>query len=123
MTAVTPAQTGGLVAQAYVLIKEGANLGQAMGILFMTFLSSLVFYLLVSLALWGLALSDAISGVEICRPFLVAVGLFGALTGVAIATLVFPAARAAPSRGLRGQAANTEWPNPTPPSGPFLLRR
>lgn len=33
------------------------------------------------------------------------------------------AARAGPSRGLRGQASSTEWPNLMPPHGPFLLRR
>ena len=32
------------------------------------------------------------------------------------------AARAGPSRGLRGQAANTEWSHFTPPSGPIFLR-
>ena len=91
MAAATPSQTGGGVAQAYVLVKEGASLGQAISILFMTFLSTLVFYLLVSLALWGLAMGNVVPGIDTSVPFLVAIGLFGALTMLGVATVIFPA--------------------------------
>ncbi len=92
MTAATPSQTGGGVAQAYVLVKEGASAGQAISILFMTFLSSLVFYCVLSLAMWGLAVRDFIPGVETSTPFIVAVGLFGTFTALSFAILVLPAA-------------------------------
>jgi uncharacterized protein (TIRG00374 family) len=92
MTAATPSQTGGGIAQAYVLVKEGASLGQAISILCMTFLSSLVFYFVLGLAMWGLAIGNLVRGIEVSAPFVVAVGLFGILTTLGFAMLVLPAA-------------------------------
>ena len=91
MSAATPSQTGGGVAQVYVLVKEGAGVAQAMSILFMAFLSTLVFYLSISVAMWVLATRAGIPDVETSAPFLVATALFGALTIIGLVTVTFPA--------------------------------
>lgn len=90
MSAATPSQTGGSVAQVYVLVKEGASVAQAMSILFLTFMSTLVFYLLVSVSMWILATEAVIPGVETFTPFLVATALFAALTAIGVVTMTSP---------------------------------
>lgn len=90
MGAATPSQTGGGVAQTYVLIKEGANAGQAVGILFMTFLSTLIFYSLVSAGLWGLATGGRLPDVEAPAPFAFAAILFVGLTVLCLLIVVHP---------------------------------
>ena len=90
MSAATPSQTGGSVAQIYVLVKEGAGVAQAMSVLFMAFLSTLVFYLSVSVTMLVLAAKAGIPGVETSIPFLISTALFGALTIIGFATVTFP---------------------------------
>lgn len=91
MSAATPSQTGGSVAQVYVLVKEGASVAQAMSILFMAFLSTLVFYLSASVAMWMFATRAAIPGIETSTSFLIPTALFGALTIACLVTVTFPA--------------------------------
>ena len=91
MGAVTPSQTGGGIAQVYALAREGATVAQALTMLFMTFLSTLVFYFALSVALWAAAAGGAVPGVEASSPFLLAVAAFGTLAGLGVATLVHPA--------------------------------
>ena len=90
MAAATPSQTGGGVAQTYVLVKEGASVGAGLGILYMTFLSTLVFYCLAVLGLWGLAHSGIAPGVGNSLPFLLAAMMFGGLTFLGIAAIARP---------------------------------
>lgn len=90
MSATTPSQTGGSVAQVYVLVAEGASVAQAMSILFMAFLSTLVFYLSVSFAMWVFVVKDLVPGVEASAPFLIAIALFSALTAMCAVTLICP---------------------------------
>jgi hypothetical protein len=112
MGAATPSQTGGSVAQAYVLIREGAAPGEALAVLFMTFLSTLVFYLAASLALWWLVAAGFLSGFGSPALFTTAVVLFAALTGLGILVMAFPdGARAR----IAGWAAR--WGRGEPPGG------
>jgi uncharacterized protein (TIRG00374 family) len=91
MGAATPSQTGGGVAQTYVLVKEGATLGAALGILYLTFLSTLVFYCLAALGLWGLASESLMPSVGTSAPFMLALALFGSLVGLGVAAIAYPA--------------------------------
>lgn len=91
MGAATPSQTGGGIAQTYVLVKEGATVGAALGILYLTFLSTLVFYCLAALGLWGLASESLMPGIESSAPFMLALALFGGLAGLGVAALACPA--------------------------------
>jgi uncharacterized protein (TIRG00374 family) len=91
MGAATPSQTGGGIAQTYVLVKEGATVGAALGILYLTFLATLVFYCLASLGLWGLARESLIPSIGSSVPFMLALALFGGLAGLGVAAIAYPA--------------------------------
>lgn len=90
MAAMTPSQTGGGIAQLYVLAKEGARGGQAVTILFMTFLSTLIFYTITSLVLWTLAISGALPGHSATAPFALAAIVFVGVTTVCLVIVLFP---------------------------------
>jgi glycosyltransferase 2 family protein len=90
MGAATPSQTGGGIAQVYVLVKEGANAGQAVSVLFLTFLSTLVFYALACIGLWGLDASGRLPDMGGSAPFALAALLFGGLATGGFLVLLFP---------------------------------
>ena len=90
MGAATPSQTGGGLAQVYVLVKEGANAGQAISVLFLTFLSTLVFYALASVVLWGLHATGRLPDMEASSPFALAAVLFVGMTGLGFAAVLYP---------------------------------
>ena len=90
MAAMTPSQTGGGIAQVYVLAKEGARGGQAITILFMTFLSTLIFYTITSLVLWALALTGALPGHSATGPFALAAIVFVGVTAAGLMVVLFP---------------------------------
>jgi uncharacterized protein (TIRG00374 family) len=112
MGAATPSQTGGSVAQAYVLIREGAAPGEALAVLFMTFLSTLVFYLVASLALWWLVAADLLSGFGSPILFTAAATLFAALTGLGILVTAFPDGARARIAGWAGRWGRGGRPGP-----------
>ncbi|MBM3265252.1 MAG: flippase-like domain-containing protein, partial [candidate division Zixibacteria bacterium] len=90
MSAATPSQTGGGVAQVYVLSKEGANGGQALNILFITFLSTLVFYTLVSLVVLTLAATGRLPDTGVSGPFVAAALVFVVLTVGGLFIVAYP---------------------------------
>jgi uncharacterized protein (TIRG00374 family) len=103
VAAATPSQTGGGPAQAYVLVKEGATLAQSLAALFLTFLSTLLFYFALALALWGAVERGAIPGADAGLPFLAAALLFGVLAAAGVWTLFRPA------RARRAVGRLTAW--------------
>jgi uncharacterized protein (TIRG00374 family) len=90
MGAATPSQTGGGVAQIYALVKEGATAGTALGILYMTFLATLIYYSLAAIALWAAASAGVVPGIHTSVPFIVAVALFGGLSVLLLVALAHP---------------------------------
>jgi uncharacterized protein (TIRG00374 family) len=92
MGAATPSQTGGGVAQAYVLVRDGATIAEAVATLFMTFLSTLVFYSALSVGLWVAAAAGALRGVAASGPFVIPVLLFGGLGALGLLVMARPAA-------------------------------
>lgn len=92
MGAATPSQTGGGVAQVYVLVKEGATVAESLSVLFLTFLSTLLFYFLASVALSVAIARGAIPGLAPTPGLLVAVLPFGALSALGLLALLRPAA-------------------------------
>ena len=82
--AATPSQAGGGIAQIYMLVKEGTKTGQAISILFMTFLSTLVFYALMSSSLWGLNTLGYLPDMGMNTPFALAAAMFVGLALVGI---------------------------------------
>ena len=90
MGAATPSQTGGGLAQVYVLVKEGANAGQAISVLFLTFLSTLVFYALASVVMWGLHATGRLPDMGASSPFALAAVLFVGMTVLGFAAVLYP---------------------------------
>ncbi len=90
MGAATPSQTGGGVAQIYVLVKEGATAGKALGILHMTFLATLIYYFFAAIALWGASAAGAVPGITTSVPFIIAVVLFGGLSLLLLVAVAHP---------------------------------
>lgn len=90
MGAATPSQTGGGIAQVYVLAKEGATGGQAITVLFMTFVSTLIFYTITSLVLWALAIGGNLPGHSTTGPFALAAIVFVGVTTACLLVIVFP---------------------------------
>lgn len=90
MCSVTPSQTGGGIAQIWVLTQEGAKTGHAITVLLMTFLSSLMFYLVGALFLWFA--SDYITFPATINQlvFAVAVMVFALVAGGLLLALLFP---------------------------------
>ncbi len=91
MGAATPSQTGGGVAQVYVLVKEGASPGQAVTVLFMTFMSTLIFYVLISVTLLVLSACGELPWLSTPVPFIIATIIFGTLLTLGLLTMARPA--------------------------------
>ena len=90
VNAATPSQTGGGVAQIYVLTKEGATPGTALGILWMTFLATLLYYFLAAIALWRAAVAGVVPGISTSVPFIIAAALFGGFSVLLLVALAHP---------------------------------
>ncbi len=102
VNAATPSQTGGGVAQIYVLTKEGATPGAALGILWMTFLATLLYYCLAAIALWRAAVAGVVPGIDTSLPFVIAAALFGGFSVLLLVALAHPVgALAWLQRGVR----------------------
>ena len=90
MCSVTPSQTGGGIAQIWVLTQEGAKAGQAITVLLMTFLTSLMFYLVAAAFLW-LASDHIIFPTTInSSVFASAVTVFALVAGGLLLALLYP---------------------------------
>ncbi|MDP6775208.1 MAG: lysylphosphatidylglycerol synthase transmembrane domain-containing protein [Candidatus Latescibacteria bacterium] len=90
VNAATPSQTGGGVAQIYALTREGATPGAALGILWMTFLATLLYYCLAAIALWKAASLGVVPGIHTSLPFIIAAGLFGGFSMLLLVALAHP---------------------------------
>jgi len=90
MCSVTPSQTGGGIAQIWVLTQEGAKAGQAITVLLMTFLTSLMFYLVGASFLW-LASDQIVFPTTInSTVFATAVSVFALVAGGLLLALLYP---------------------------------
>ena len=90
MGAATPSQTGGGLAQVYVLVKEGATSGQAVSVLYLTFLSTLVFYALAGVVLWGLHAAGRLPDVGASSQFALVAILFVGMAVLGFAAMLKP---------------------------------
>jgi uncharacterized protein (TIRG00374 family) len=90
MCAATPSQTGGGAAQIWVLTREGATGGQALTVMLMTFLSTLVFYVFAAVGLWVASAQMELPVVAYKIVFVAAVTLFGSITGGMLLILLRP---------------------------------
>ena len=90
MCSVTPSQTGGGVAQIWVLTQEGARTGQAIAVLVMTFLTTLCFYIVGAMSLWFAADSITFPASVDSGIFATAVSVFGIVAAGLMLALIFP---------------------------------
>ena len=90
MCAVTPSQTGGGIVQVWVLTQDGARTGQAITIMLMTFLGTLMFYFLGAVGLWVFADNITFPTSVNSTVFGSAVSMFGVVAAGIILALLFP---------------------------------
>jgi uncharacterized protein (TIRG00374 family) len=90
MSATTPSQTGGGPAQIWVLTRDGATGGQALTIMLMTFLSSLVFYVFAAVGLWFASAHMELPVAPSKTLFAVPLVLFGTIAGTLLLALFRP---------------------------------
>lgn len=90
MCSVTPSQTGGGIAQIWVLTQEGARTGQAITVLVMTFLTTLCFYIVGAISLWLGADYITFPTTIDSSIFGIAVSVFGIVAAGLLLALVFP---------------------------------